>query len=230
MEPAAAAAPPVESVRLPNGAAGLDIKSMFKVTDLEISLAKQAWAWAGVKRPFPVEDVDLMDVIKSPTGIKGWANSYDWAMLHARQKKPELLPRYSPADYETALLHGQYEKHAELVLPLCSGDPAAPTADVRALFSYARVLEDGRGVEADAEKCETLAQAAMPRLVEMAVAGDHAAQFCCGEAHYNELGAPDKPRIAKMWFRSAAYGGHPEALAMAETFNLDMTIDGYDKS
>jgi len=221
---------PVEPALLPNGAMGLNIKAMFNVTDLEISLAKQAWAWAGVKRPFPVEDVDLMDVINSSTGIKGWANSYDWAMLQARQKKPELLPRYSPSDYETALLHGEYEKHAAIVTPLCAGDPAAPTADVRALFSYARVLEDGRGVDGDAEKCEALARAAIPRLLEMAICGDHAAQFCCGEAHYNSLGAEDNQRIAKMWYRSAAYGGHDEALEMAKTFNLDMTIDGHDKS
>lgn len=73
------------------------------------------------------------------------------------------------------------------------------STDPKAMFSYARVLEDGRGCDGDEDLASSFASAAVPKLLELAVAGDPTAQFYMGEAYYNGLGVEDSEGIA-MWF------------------------------
>jgi hypothetical protein len=99
-------------------------------------------------------------------------------------------------------------------------------ADPKAAFYLARCIDGGVGCDNDndndtvLDEAEELFRALVPLLTPLAVAGDPAAQFALGECYYNGSGVDEDEVAGKMWYKSAALGGHTEALWAARAFGL----------
>ena len=93
--------------------------------------------------------------------------------------------------------------------------------DPKAAFYLARCIDGGIGeCDDDPEEAEQLFRALVPLLTPLAVAGDPSAQFALGECYYNGSGVDEDEVVGKMWYKSAALGGHSEALWAAKAFGL----------